>query len=64
MRARRLEAWIDRHDPAVEGLEDAVHARLWRVAHYRLVRAYYRTGRLAAADSVLAMLEATDAEVR
>jgi len=64
MRARRLEAWIDRYDPEVHGLEDAVHARYWRIAHYRLLQAWYRAARLEAADSILAVLEATDAEVR
>lgn len=63
-RGRRLEAWIERYDPDVHGLEDAVHARYWRIAHYRLLQARYRAGRLEAADSILAILEATDAEVR
>ncbi len=64
VRSRRLEAWLERYDPRAHGLEDAVHLRYWRVAQYRLLQAYYRTGRLAAADSLLELLQATDAEVR
>lgn len=63
-RALRLEAYLEAYDPTVHGLEDAVHARFYRIARYRLVRAYYRAGRLAEADSALAILEASDLEVR
>lgn len=63
-RARRLEAFLVRYDPAVHGLEDAVHLRFYRVARYRLLHAYYHLGRLGAADSILGGLEATDADIR
>lgn len=63
-RALRLEAYLEAYDPTVHGLEDAVHARFYRIARYRLVQAYYRSGRLAEADSALAVLEASDLEVR
>jgi hypothetical protein len=61
---KRLEAYVTRYDPDPDGYEDAVHVRYYRVAQYRLLQLYYRTGMIEAADALLAQLESTDADIK
>lgn len=60
----RLEAYLARHGPVDGAFEDAVHVRFFRIAQYRLARAYYHAGRLADGDRVLRSLEEADADIR
>lgn len=60
----RLEAFVERHGPIDGTFEDAVHVRFYRMALFRLARAYYHAGRLEDGDRILRQLEATDERIR